>query len=422
MSYEWITEAPEETAPRIGMIGMGKLGLPVALAMESKGYEVVGYDTSPRVCEYLANREVPYMEEGIEPLLADTKIECLGSIEEVVRRAEIVFVPVQTPHSPQYEGVTRMPDETRDFEYQYLVNAVRAVANAARDLESPTTLVVISTVLPGTINSHVRPLMNDWVQLVYNPAFIAMGTTVQDFLEPEFVLLAAEEPAALRQMQDFYSRIHERPVWWTTNYENAELVKVAYNTFISMKIVFANTLMEICHKTGADCDQVTSALSLADQRLLSPAYLKGGMGDGGACHPRDGIAMAHLAKRLDLSFDIFSTITRAREDQAEWLADLAIQWSELTGSHICVLGKAYKANTALPTGSPSKLLYNQLLEKGAAASHHDDPIGNAPEVFVIATKHDRYADVIFPQNSVVIDPWGYIPDQPGVTVVRVGRK
>ena len=414
--------AQRETNPRLGFVGLGKLGLPVALAMESKGFEVAGYDTSDRVCGYLSNREIPYVEEGIEELLRDTKIDCLASIEEVVRRSDIVFVPVQTPHSPAYEGITRLPDETRDFEYQYLVNAVRSIASAAQKLQSPTIVVVISTVLPGTFSNHLRPVLNQWTKAVYNPAFIAMGTTVKDFLEPEFTLLASEDPNALLRMQEFYAQIHDRPIWWTTNIENAELVKVAYNTFISLKIVFANTLMEICHKTGADCDQVTSALSLADQRLLSPAYMKGGMGDGGACHPRDGIAMAHLAKRLDLSFDIFSTITRAREDQTEWLADLAIGWSELTGCTICVLGKSYKPNTELPTGSPSKLLYELLKEKGATVSHHDDPSNPLSHVFVIGTKHDRYAETEFPPKSVVIDPWGYIPDQPNVTVVRVGRK
>jgi len=100
---------------------------------------------------------------------------------------------------------------------------------------------------------------------------------------------------------------------------NAELIKVAYNTYIGMKIAFANTLMEICHKMGnIDVDQVTGALTFASRRLMSGAYLTGGMGDGGGCHPRDNIALSWLAQRLDLSFDWFASVMGAREKQTVW--------------------------------------------------------------------------------------------------------
>lgn len=396
----------------IGFIGLGKLGLPCVLAIESQGYEVVGYDTNPQIAEWVATREVPYREEGLPALLQKTKLDVLPSVEEVVRRADYVFVAVQTPHSPKYEGVTPIPSETRDFEYAYLTQAVRSVTSAAKKLEKLTNVVVVSTVLPGTFNNHLRPLRNEWIRFSYNPAFIAMGTAVNDFLHPEFVLIGTEGS----QLEDFYQGLVSAPVV-LTSIETAELVKVAYNGYLGAKIAFGNSVMEICHKTGADCDAVIDALSLADRRLMSSAYMRGGMGDGGACHPRDLIAMSHLAEKLDLSYDFFGSVMQARESQTQWLADLATQWSELTRLPIVVLGQAYKPNTDLDIGSPSRLLH-QLI---GAASLLEEPESH-PKVYVIGCKHDRYREAKFATGSVVIDPWGYIPDRQGVTVVRVGRK
>ncbi len=185
--------------------------------------------------------------------------------------------------------------------------------------------------------------------------------------------------------------MHDRPVH-AVSIESAELLKVAYNCFISMKIVYANMLMEICHKTGADVDQIADGLALATDRIVSPAYMRGGMGDSGGCHPRDNMAM----------------------------------------SWVMILGKAYKPNVALTNGSAGLLLAHQLRERDVEARHLDPFVDGdrwAEEwavrdahVFVIATKHSCFTQCVFPAGSVVVDPHGYMPDQPGVTVVRVGRK
>src|SRR5262249_6729878 len=158
---------------------------------------------------------------------------------------------------------------------------------------------------PGTIRREIFPLVGEHVKLCYNPFFIAMGTTIRDFLDPEFVLFGMRDPEAAERARALYSTLHDRPVY-ETSIENAELIKVSYNTYITMKIAFANTLMEICHKIeGCDVDQVTGGLALGTQRLLSPRYLGGGMGDGGGCHPRDNIALSWLSRELGLSYDWF---------------------------------------------------------------------------------------------------------------------
>ena len=212
-----------------------------------------------------------------------------------------------------------------------------------------------------------------------------------------------------------------------TSIASAELAKVAYNTFIGLKIAFANSLMEICEHTAADVDDVSDVLSHATERLLSPMYLRGGMGDGGACHPRDNLALSWLAQRLGLSYDIFENAMMAREAQTEHLADIVQHYSDLTGLDAFLLGTTYKAGVPLQDGSPALLLRSILDLRIPGRVRSWDPTDNAqppvegddPHVFVMCVPGLPIPDA---PGSVVIDPWGSTPDMAGMTVVRLGRK
>jgi UDPglucose 6-dehydrogenase len=411
----------------IGIVGLGKLGFPVALAIESKGHAVRGWDESAAVQQSVRERRFPHPDEGVEELLASSQLE-LAPVEELVGSCEIVFVAVQTPHEPRLEGSTRLPDYRRDFDYSFLVEAVGSVARAAAEQEKHLTLAVISTVLPGTMEREIKPLLPRGVELAYNPFFTAMGSTARDFLQPEFVLIGTDGSGnGDAPLPRLYGSLHDRPLF-ETDIKTAELIKVAYNTFIGQKIVFANAMMEICHKVGADVDDLAAALGLARDRIISPRYLSGGMGDGGPCHPRDNIALSWLSEEAGLSHDIFEDVMRAREDQTQWLADLIAE--RANGLPIVVLGKAFKPETDLTVGSPALLLANILEERGFEFDHHDHHIdgggppieGQEPSLFFIATRHPEYPDAEFPSGSVVLDPWGYIPDRDGITVERIGRR
>jgi UDPglucose 6-dehydrogenase len=413
---------------RIGFVGLGKLGLPCALAIESKGHSVCGWDESKAVRDFMSSRygavtppQLPYREEGAQELLDKGRIR-VNPVKFVVLDSDIIFVAVQTPHQRRFEGTTRLPQEREDFNYDYLTKAMTDIAAVCVSQGKEKIVVVISTVLPDTIDREIRPLLPDNCKLCYNPFFIAMGTTIHDFLNPEFVLLGCDDAGIAKRVEDFYATLHDRPVVVTT-VKNAELIKVAYNTFIGMKIVFANTLMEICHKTGCDVDTVTDALGMATDRLISTKYMSGGMGDGGGCHPRDNIALSWLARKLDLSYDWFGALMKAREDQTEWLADL-IACHLRPGDQVVLLGKAFKPETNLTVGSPATLLRNLLAERGIQAETYDPHIDGSrcfsSGLFFISTKHAVFAEWDFPEDSIVIDPWRYIPDQEGVQVIRVG--
>jgi UDPglucose 6-dehydrogenase len=423
--------------PRVGFIGLGKLGLPVALAIDSFGFDVCGTDLNLEVGKYLLNRQIPYKEELADDLLKTHKIIWHGTMGSVIRNSDVIFMPIQTPHEERYEGTTRLPPERKDFDYSYLRKAVSdfVVQMALSSDPSPKILVIISTVLPGTIRREIIPLIKDdkRINFIYNPFFIAMGTTIHDFLNPEFVLLGADKERDESTLWEIYRKIYGRrgkEFYQVMSIESAELTKVAYNTFITSKICIVNTLMEICHKIpGANIDDVTGALKNATKRLISTSYMNGGMGDGGGCHPRDNIAMSWLAKDLNLSYDWFQHLMISREKQAEFFVEL-IEKEYKLGDQIAIFGYEFKPETNLTVGSHALLVSNIIMKEKrlpfniyrSEEVEQLSPRWNASKWIVfIGCKYEKFKDLAFPSGSVIIDPFRYIPNQPGCKVIRVGE-
>jgi len=416
---------------KVGFLGLGKLGLPVALAIESKGHYVCGYDISEKTINNIKNRKIEYKEEWVDDYLPKSNID-IFDIPQLVKNSDIIFVPIQTPHHEKYEGITRIPDERADFDYSYLINGMNDLSKEIEKQKKDKIVIIISTVLPGTITREIKPILSKHVKLCYNPFFIAMGSTMRDFLHPEFILFGIDDLEAYKIGKELYKTITNAPLYETT-IENAELIKVSYNTLISTKISFANTIMELCHKLpNTNVDEVTNALKLANRRLISGSYMDGGMGDGGGCHPRDNIAMSYLSKKLNLSHNWFEHIMVQRENQTEWLADIICEHKK--NYKVNILGKSFKAESNLTLGSPAILLKSILEEKGIVA-HIWDPIidGNIDEyirkynwdkeaqLYFIATKHEQFQNFPFYDNSLVIDPWRYIIKRKNINLISIGQ-
>lgn len=430
---------------KIGYIGAGKLGMPVAACVAQK-HDVLMHDAEPSV--YLRWGHYPFVES-----VQGTGFDTLNELMEAVRPnarfthdlrdmadRDIIFVAVQTPHDPKYEGVTPLPETTADFNYSYLIDALTRLADAVKDSGRQHTVVVISTCLPGTYKREIEPEAQGWsnINLVYNPYFIAMGTVIPDFLNPEFILVGAQGTESfdymprIARLMEFYGSFGLAPRMRVMSITSAEATKVFYNTFISMKLSFANIVAEACEKVGADCDDVMGAIKAANKRLISPAYLTPGMGDGGGCHPRDNIALSHFAERYAMSFDFFGAIMRQREAQASRLARLMYDLTKKTPITTdtvwpSIVGNAFKANTNIVTGSHSELV-RQILRKeyGFLDVPVFDRFINGADpwhagVYLIGCAHDYIRTLAFPVGSIVIDPWGIVPDQEGVTVRRLGR-
>ena len=374
-------------ATKIGFIGLGKLGMPCAEAIADKGFHVAGYDITRK---------------------SSDKIEIRDSIKELVEDRDIVFVATPTPHEQGYDGrepTSHLP--VKDFNYQAVTEVL---SKCNQHMTKEQTLVLISTVLPGTIRREFAPLMTN-TKLLYNPYLIAMGTVADDMINPEMIMIGTrkgvyETAHKAQQLESFYGVIcKDFPRTEFGTWEEVESMKIFYNTFISNKIALVNMIQDVAHKLGnMDVDRVTQALAKSTRRIVSPAYMKAGMGDGGACHPRDNIALRWLARELDLGYDMFESIMTAREQQAETMA-LAI----LThGNNIWFSSDSYKPGTDLVDGSSSLLVQHYVKKHGGQLAN-----GIETPVEVIVRVHE--SDEFTADNSTIIfDPWRTYPEADNV--------
>jgi UDPglucose 6-dehydrogenase len=427
---------------RVGFIALGKLGFPCAVGALQRGHEVWGYDIDERIRGLIRSGDIADFsyEPGIEEEFQKVKgrFHLAESTDEVVKACDLLLLSPQTPHPPELDGSVRFKHARKDFDYKYLISTCRQVAYSIRECPgSHKTVVVVSTVLPGTTRERLyppmeeiigRPLGDGW-DLVYSPSFIAQSTVVRDYKAPEFALIGHDPPGnswkGVAKYLRYLNTIHSAPKL-QMNWESAELTKVCYNTFIGFKILLANTVMQLCDGLPrGDCDDVMMALTLATDRIVSPKYMHPGMGDGGGCHPRDNIAMAHICERLALDYNPFDFLMDVRERQTEFLADLALEQAQ--GRPIIVMGKAFKPNVDQTVGSPGILLGNILKEDYDQVYYYDDivpsdPLPKGQAVYVMALNARSYLNFPFVGGSTIIDPWGFVPSgYAGCKVISVGR-
>ena len=367
---------------RIGFIGLGKLGMPCAEAIRKKGFHVAGYD--------------------IEQKRSDL-VEIRDSIEDLCRDRDIIFVATPTPHEDGYDG--REPTshkEVKDFNYD---SVKKVLTKCNKNMGVTQSLVLISTVLPGTIRRELAPLVTN-VKLLYNPYLIAMGTVAEDMIKPEMIMIGTkkgvyETAHKAQQLEAFYNQVcDDYPRIEFGTWEEIEAMKIFYNTFISNKIALVNMIQDVAQKLGnMDVDKVTQALAKCTKRIVSPAYMKAGMGDGGACHPRDNIALRWLAKELDLGYDLFESIMTARERQAETMALAILEH----GKNVWFSSDSYKPGTDLVDGSSSLLVQHYIIKHGGQLVNGiDTPV----EVIVRVHETDQ---VSADDNTIIFDPWRSYP-------------
>ena len=431
----------------VGFIGVGKLGQACA-EMVAEVHDVVGYDVNP-----------------VEP----ENFAMVDSIADAVRGRDIVFIAVPTPHDPQYDGkapTSHLPN--KDFDYS-LVKQVLTEVNAVATKDQ--LVVLISTVLPGTTRREFIDLIPN-ARFVYNPYLIAMGTVKWDMVNPEMVMIGTEdgsETGDALELVDFYKTIMQNePRYIIGTWDETECIKVFYNTFISAKVSLVNMIQDVAEKQGnINAEVVCDALATSDRRIMGPGYMKPGMGDGGACHPRDNIALRWMAEELDLGYDLFDAVMLSREVQAENMAkrliDLACEthpaFGRITDLPVIIVGKAYKPLVEYEAGSASMLVGHYVEKENCDLHYYDEKTGDIPPqevldnpaVYLLAhnpsiTYGDQldtvpgwYGDhkvtdcddalvstgngteLTFAPGSIVVDPWRKTPDIEGVNVIHYGN-
>ena len=375
----------------IGFIGLGKLGLPCAEVMAQKGHDVNGYD--------------------IDSTIVTNRVNKKESIEAAVKDANIVFVAVPTPHSPEYGGskpTGHLPP--KDFDYSIAVDVIKEVDSYMTDRQ---ILVLISTVLPGTVRSHIVPQIKN-AKFLYNPYLIAMGTVAWDMVNPEMVMIGSEngeDSLEVGELIYFYHGILEnQPRIVVGTWDECECIKVFYNTFISTKLSLVNMIQDVAQKQGnINVDVVTKALAESTHRIMSPAYMKAGFGDGGACHPRDNIALRYMAENLGLGYDMFDAIMNARDIQAENMAKEIVKY----GHYVTFTSDSYKAGVEYTDGSPSLLVQHYVKEHGGRIT------AVSPDVIVRVHANDT---IDVPSTCAVFDPHRtYVSEYDSQVVVHYGN-
>ena len=383
------------------MIGLGKLGLPVAESM-AKMYNVSGYDIVAKQSD---------------------KIKIADTLEEACKDAEIIFIAMPTPHDPSYGGQKPISSKIKkDFDYTALEECLRQIEQI---VINGVMVVLISTVLPGTYRKLARKFTK--IQnLIYNPYLIAMGTVADDFLHPDLAIFGYDEWTHGVGMSDtnrlakrlvwFYERLWKRrPFIAHGTYEEAECIKIFHNTYISAKVGIANMIGDVAHKIGrTNADAVTNALKHAD-RIVSPKYMTAGNGDGGPCHPRDNIALSWFAQEIDLGYDIFGDIMRIREQQAENVAHELCSH----GRDIVILGKSFKPETHLTDGSASMLIGHYCEQMHKTVHYDGAPSTKQKYTYLLAHNRD-YSNYNFNKDSIIVDLYRKHQDDNN-TVIHYGN-
>ncbi len=346
---------------KIGFIGVGKLGQDCAEMVAEKGHFVEGYDTSKRT---------------------PRNFKMVETIKDLVSDKDIIFIAVPTPHDPRYGGeIPTAHLEPKDFGYTIVKKILTEVD---LHVNKSQLVVLISTVLPGTTRREFVNLVKNG-RFIYNPYLIAMGSVAWDMVNPEMVIIGTEDGSTTgdaKQLIEFYKSIMENdPRYEIGTWDEAEAIKVFYNTFISAKVGLVNMIQDVSEKLGnIDVDVVTGALARSTQRITGPKYMIAGGPDGGACHPRDNIALRYMASELDLGYDLFGAIMEAREVQTRNLARSVLAASECLP--IVIVGKAYKPGVTYLDGSGSLLVEYYLKELGESCYFLDKYTGDKPPTFI----------------------------------------
>jgi UDPglucose 6-dehydrogenase len=412
------------------------------------GIEVVGVDDTPEAVRRLNEGLAPVDEPGLQELVS-ASTERLTATTDIVAAAdaEVVILLVPTPSN-----------ERGAFINDHLLSAIEAMAPGLAAHDGYQVVVVTSTVMPGSCDAPIRDALErasgrtvgDSLGLCYSPEFIALGNVIRDMLEPDMVLIGQSDPRAGDALERLYRGVCENdPPFRRMDLVNAELTKIAVNTYVTMKISYANALADMCERLpGADVDAVTGALGL-DTRI-GPKYLRGALAYGGPCFPRDNKAFALLARDLGAEPALAEATDAVNIAQTDRLARI-VQSRLKRDSVVGILGLAYKPDTGVIDESAGVALARQLGQDGYDVGVYD-PVAlpgarralegvaegvesvtallERSDVVVIATPWREFADLPLESLSregdplVVIDCWRLLSAEDygdAVEIVRLGR-
>ena len=390
---------------KISVIGLGKLGSPLAAVLASKGFSIVGTDLNRSYVDSINEGEAPVDEPRLQELIEEHRDRLRATMDAAaaVADTDVTFIIVPTPS-----------DDSGRFRNSSILTAIEAIGAGLRKKNGYHVVVVTSTVMPGSTGGEIRAALEvasgrsvgEQLGLCYNPEFIALGSVVRDMLSPDVILIGESDQKAGDVLERIYQQsCDNKPVVHRMNFVNAELTKISVNTFVTTKISYANMLAEICDRIpGADVDVVTAAVG-ADSRI-GAKYLRGAIGYGGPCFPRDNVAFAALARTIGARAELAEATDIVNRHQVERVLG-AIQARLTHPGPIGILGLSYKPDTAVVEQSQGVALAARLIAEGREVIAYDPKaLENAQAVtgsmIAAASAEDcvRRASIV-----VVMTPW-----------------
>ncbi len=374
--------------PSIAIFGAGYAGLVTGICFADLGHEVVVRDVVAEKIEALRSGGIPIYEPGLAELLERNRERVRFTLDarEAVEGADFLYVCVDTPSTASGDA-----DLSRVWTVIDELGSVR---------DSPI-LVMKSTVPPGTGEKvraalDARGLSN--VGYVSNPEFLAEGTAVRDFLEPDRIVIGAFDEDDGDRVEALHAKL-EAPLV-RTDVASSEMIKLASNAFLSTRISFINEIANVCELVGADVEQVSKGVGL-DHRL-GRHFLRAGLGFGGSCFPKDVDALRQLAGNSGYHFQLLSAVWQVNELQKRRVvAKLQKHLGKLRGKKVALLGLAFKPNTDDMREAPSLVIAARLLGEGAEVRAWD-PVADASELLFGVTFCASPAEAVEGADAAVI--------------------
>lgn len=358
---------------RVAVVGLGYVGLTLACALASRGFQVMGVDVDEGRLEKIRGGISPIYEEGLEPLL--NRVLELGALKvtsdyrEAVEESEACFICVGTPSKP---------DGSVDL--RYVEEAARMLGRALKNKPGYYLVIVRSTVPPGTTRNLVGKILEEesgrsigGFGLCFNPEFLREGKALEDTFNPDRIIVGCADRESGEKLLNIYRRFYgdKLPPTLITTLVNAELIKYASNAFLATKISFINMVSQLCQTLpGADVTVVAEGMGM-DKRI-GREFLAAGLGWGGSCFPKDTLGLLRFGEKLGIRLPIVEAAIKVNESQIEHAVRLAEELiGDLEGKLVSVLGLAFKPGTDDVRESRSIRLVEKLLERGAKVRIHD---------------------------------------------------
>jgi UDPglucose 6-dehydrogenase len=382
---------------KIGVIGLGYVGLTTSLGFVTLGHDVVGVESNQNKVSALLTGAVPFFEPGLKESLheaiAQNKFFATSDPAELAS-VEFIFICVPTPQ-----------DEDGSADLSYVLSAASTIAiHAAKQ----SVVVTKSTVPVGSAGRVIQKLARPDLAVASNPEFLREGSALSDFLNPDRVVIGAGDPHTIERIASLYEGITAPVI--ATSLEAAELIKYASNAFLAIKLSFVNDIQALSEKLGANGLDVAAAVGL-DKRIGSQ-FFRPGPGWGGSCFPKDTRALIELSERAGVPMPIVSAALSSNERAHKRVVDKAAELlgGVLEGARIAIWGLSFKANTDDVRDSPAIAVVSRLCDRGAHVTAYDPKASpqlpleltrvtsaleaaSEAELLIVLTEWDEFAQV-----------------------------